>query len=130
MEEELEVEEVVSPYARFRRSNGAYYAFVIAPLVLLNTPVPDGWPWGTVCDGEGEVVRQKYVGEFILMARDLENGTALCSVAAMESPTKRPTKVDETELSNWNTHMEAYGLGIETWLTHEEALPLLDPILE
>jgi hypothetical protein len=126
MIEELETlpltpeQEFAASMARFRHKNGAYYAWVEAPIALMNTEIPEGVNGGSIYDGE-DIVRQKDVGEFILSAvLSLDNSTAIGSLAYMERPTIRQKRVDLVEMLNWKVFLEPYGLTVDKWLDSEQ----------
>ncbi len=131
---------VHAQYERFAHPDPfftALYAFVEAPVEMLEIQVPPGAKWGTVVvapavvDEEGNevtpaVTRQKTIGEFAFVhTRSLDGSKVVVMLAAIEAPTYRTHGVNAQDLGEWEYFLTPYGFTRVKWLNIPEMNALL-----
>jgi hypothetical protein len=110
--------------------NGCAYAYVVAPDVLLETPIPEGaHPWGSytvITNGITNVV-QKTIAQFVTYVRHNANGTSVVKLSAHDPslPSGRRLPTTASDLQRWYYFLTPYGL--TNWLTHLEFMLAYPP---
>ena len=103
-------------WSRYYINNGdSPYLWIVAPVEMLQTSIPEGLPWSTVSIGEdvegNPQTRQKTLEEYTFphMRHDLGDGTVLFLVRAMAGPVQRPYKFTDADADRWAAHFASYG---------------------
>lgn len=115
-------------YEKFKHPrNNNLYAFIEAPVELLNIEVPVGAKWSSVITGYDEngepITRQKTMSEFLLhKIYSLDGTKVLVLLSAMQSPVYRIRGVNESDLNDWDLYLTPYNLNYASgaWMTIDE----------
>lgn len=122
-------------YDKFREVvNGieVYYAFVEAPVALLDTPIPQeelDSVYGITVDEEGNYTSNKtgvVLRDFVLRSWPSPDGqTELITLGARQFDVGRVPPVNANDLARWDANLTPYGYGPDKWLTRVEAMDRL-----
>ena len=110
----------VYKYAKFLHTNGVAYAFLEAPVSILNEEIPEGANWSAKEDG------QKTLNEYTInKAISKDETKVIFALCAMEAPTYRTPALTYDDLQDWETWLDTKGYSINDFLTIENRNTLL-----
>ena len=113
-------------YERFKHPRNEYhYAWIVAPVELLDVPIPDGARNADVLDEDGNVVRRKVVSEYLAMPPTISNDGTLALCILCEALEPRIFGVTTADLDFWDLHLPAFGITLNDWLEFEQIDDLL-----
>ena len=110
----------VHKYAKFLHTNRVAYAFLEAPVSILDEEIPEGANWSAKEDG------QKTLDEYTInKAISKDETKVVFALCAMEAPTYRTPALTYDDLQDWETWLDTKGYSIDDFLTIEDRNTLL-----
>lgn len=111
---------VTHKYDKFVHTNGVAYAFLEAPVSILNEEIPEGANWSVKENG------QKTLDEYTINKVISKDATKVVfALCAMEEPTYRTPALTFDDLQDWETWLNTKGYSIDNFLTITDRETLL-----
>jgi len=107
-------------YSKFLHTNRVAYAFLEAPVSILDEEIPEGANWSAKEGG------QKNLNEYTInKAISKDETKVIFALCAMEAPTYRKPSLTYDDLQDWETWLDTKGYSIDDFLTIEDRNTLL-----
>jgi|TARA_R100000479_G_C6285302_1_gene164495 hypothetical protein len=115
---------VTHKYDKFVHTNGVAYAFLEAPVSILNEKIPEDANWSN--KGTDEEPEQKTLNEYTInKAISKDETKVVFALCAMEAPSYRKPSLTYDDLQDWETWLDTKGYSIDDFLTVEDRNTLL-----
>ena len=111
-------------YDKFVHTNNVAYAFLEAPISILDEEIPEGANWSD--KGTDEEPEQKTLNEYTInKAISKDETKVVFALCAMENPTYRKPALTFDDLQDWETWLDTKGYSIDDFLTIADRNTLL-----